>query len=71
MLKCIKDRKIRLTRLIFLLILKYNENHQYNTLMLQYFIAELTFFKYLYFPSTITDTSHIPSAITLAKHLST
>ena len=33
--------------------------------MLQYFIAELTFFKY--FPSTITDNSHIPSTITLKK----
>ena len=32
---------------IFLLVLKYNENHQYKTQqteMLQYFIAELTFF---------------------------
>ena len=29
------------------------------------------FFKYLYFPSTITDTSDIPSTITLAKYLST
>ena len=37
--------------------------------MLQYFIAEQTF-KYLHFPSTITDTSHIPSVITLAKYLS-
>ena len=37
--------------------------------MLQYFIAEQTF-KYLHFPTTITDTSHIPSAITLAKYLS-
>ena len=46
--------------LIFLLILKYNGNHQYNTQqteMLQYFIAEQTF-KYLHFLSTITDTSH-------------
>ena len=32
--------------------------------MLQYFIAEQTF------PSTITDTSHIPSVIALAKYLS-
>ena len=38
--------------------------------MLQYFIAEQTF-KYLHFPSAITDTSHIPSVITLAKCLST
>ena len=45
--------------------------------MLQYFIAEQTdiysyiyLFKYLYFPSTIADTSHIPSTITLAKYLS-
>ena len=36
--------------------------------MLQYFIAEQT---YLYFQSTITDTSHILSTITLAKYLST
>ena len=37
--------------------------------MLQYFIAEETF-KYLHFPSTIADTSHIPLVITLAKYLS-
>ena len=37
--------------------------------MLQYFIAEQTP-KYLHFPLTITDTSHIPSVITLAKYLS-
>ena len=37
--------------------------------MLQYFTAEQTF-KYLHFPSAITDTSHIPSVITLAKYLS-
>ena len=37
--------------------------------MSQSFIAEKTF-KYLHFPSTITDTSHIPSVITLAKYLS-
>ena len=37
--------------------------------MLQYFIAEQTF-KYLHFLSTITDTSHIPSVIALAKYLS-
>ena len=36
--------------------------------MLQYFIAEQTF-KYLHFPSAITDTSHIPSVTTLAKYL--
>ena len=35
-----------------------------------YFITEQTF-KYLHFPSTTTDTSHIPSVITLlAKYLS-
>ena len=37
--------------------------------MLQYFIAEQTFLNNLYFPSTITDTSHIPSTIALAKYL--
>ena len=37
--------------------------------MLRYFIAEQTF-KYLHFPSTITDTSHILSVITIAKYLS-
>ena len=36
--------------------------------MLLYFIAEQTF---LHFPSTITDTGHIPSTIRLAKYLST
>ena len=36
--------------------------------MLQYFIAEQIL--YLCFPSTITDTSHIPSTVTLAKYLS-
>ena len=36
--------------------------------MLQCFII---FFRYLYFSSTIADTSHIPSTITLAKDLST
>ena len=35
--------------------------------MLQYFIVGAEIFKYLYFPSTITDTSHIPSTIALAK----
>ena len=72
--KCSNAYKIRKSvLLIFLLILKYNGNHQYNTQqteMLQYFIAELTFFK-IYFPSTITDTSHISSTITLTKYLST
>ena len=37
--------------------------------MLQYFTAEQTF-KYLRFPSTIADTSHISSVITLAKYFS-
>ena len=34
--------------------------------MLQYFIAEQTFLN-IYFPSLITDTTHIPSPITLNK----
>ena len=39
--------------------------------MLQYFIAEQTSLNLLYFPSTITNNSHIPSTITLTKlHLS-
>ena len=39
--------------------------------MFQYFIGKHTFLSiYLHFPSTITDTSHIPSTITLARYLS-
>ena len=33
--------------------------------MLQYFIAEQTFFKYFYFPLTIIDTSHIDTDTTI------
>ena len=35
------------------------------------FYCTADIFKYLHFPSTITDTSRIPSTITLAKYLST
>ena len=38
--------------------------------MLQYFIIEQTFFNNYIFQN-ITDTSHIPSTITLAEQLST
>ena len=32
------------------------------------FYCRADIFKYLYFPSTIIDTSHIPSTMTLAKY---
>ena len=35
------------------------------------FYCRIDVFKYLHFPSTITDTSHIPATITPAKYLST
>ena len=35
------------------------------------FYCRADIFKYLHFPSTITDTNHIGSTITLAKYLST
>ena len=35
------------------------------------FYCRIDIFKYLHFQSTITDTSHIPAAITPAKYLST
>ena len=35
------------------------------------FYCRADIFKHLCFPSTITDISHIPSSITLAKYLST
>ena len=56
--------------IIFLLILKYNRNYQCNTQKTEnvtIFYCRADIFKYLYFPSTITDTTHIPSAITPTK----
>ena len=35
------------------------------------FYCRADIFKYSHFPSTIRDTSHIPSTTTLAKYLST
>ena len=36
--------------------------------MVQYFIAGADTFKYLYFPSTIADTSHIPSTMSVEAY---
>ena len=46
-------------------------NTTLNKLRCYKFYCRADIFKYLYFPSTITDTSHILSAITQTKYLTT
>ena len=46
-------------------------NTTLNKLRCYNIICRVDIFKYLHFPSTITDTSHIPLTITLAKYLNT